>query len=147
MSTLASPDRERGFSLIELLIVVAVMGILAALVVPNLLKSKQSAYNASAIASLRLIRSAEASYHVTYDQYADLNTLGTSHQLSDPQLIAGQRGNYNFAIPAGTLSADFYEITGTPTVAPWNYFYMDVTGIMRVREGAPADSSSPPLNY
>jgi len=59
--------RDRAFSLIELLIVVAIILIIAAIAIPDLLKSKQSANQASAVASLRTINSAEVTYASTYD--------------------------------------------------------------------------------
>ena len=58
--------RQRGFSLIELLIVIAIILALAAMAIPNLLRSKMSANEASAVSSLRAIASAQTTYQLTY---------------------------------------------------------------------------------
>jgi type IV pilus assembly protein PilA len=77
--------KSRGFSLIELLIVVTIILILAAIAIPSLLRSRISANEASAVASLRSINTAQVTYIVTYPQvgYADSLTklampIGTS---------------------------------------------------------------------
>ena len=68
---------NEGFSLIELLIVVAVVGIIAAIAVPNLVSSKRAANEAAALAALRIISSGEATYQSTVGagQYGDLAAL------------------------------------------------------------------------
>lgn len=147
MAALPVHDSERGFSLIELLIVVAIIATLAVIALPNYFESRQAAHNASALGSLRLISSAEASYRAAHDQYSDLAALGAQGYLNDPLLVSGNRSNYTFTIPAGTLKADFYEVSAAPNVAPWRYYYMDVSGVIRVQTGHPADGNSPPLSY
>ncbi len=66
-------SRQRGFSLIELLIVIAIILALAAMAIPNLLRSKMSANEASAVSSLHAIANAQTTYQVTYPYigYAD----------------------------------------------------------------------------
>jgi type IV pilus assembly protein PilA len=68
--------RQRGFSLIELLIVVAIILALAAMAIPNLLRSKMSANEASAVSSLHAIANAQTTYQITY------SNLGFADQLT-----------------------------------------------------------------
>jgi len=69
--------KQNGFSLIELLIVVAIILIIAAIAIPNLIRSKMAANEASAVASLRTINTGEVTYNNTYPTtFANLTSLG-----------------------------------------------------------------------
>jgi type IV pilus assembly protein PilA len=70
--------KQKGFSLIELLIVVAIILIIAAIAIPNLLRSRMAANEASAVGSLRTINTAEVTFSTTYPTvgFAALANLG-----------------------------------------------------------------------
>jgi type IV pilus assembly protein PilA len=70
--------KQKGFSLIELLIVVAIILIIAAIAIPNLMRSKMAANEASAVASLRTYNTSIVAYQTTYgtDPSTDLSQLG-----------------------------------------------------------------------
>jgi len=71
--------KQRGFSLIELLIVVAIILVIAAIAIPNMLKSRMAANEASAISSVRAINNAQVTYSLTYPDVGfadDLSKLG-----------------------------------------------------------------------
>ena len=124
--------KTEGFSLIELLIVVAIILIIAAIAVPNLLRSRISANEASAVATLRTIASANATYLSAYNiGYAgSLTNLGPSTLpssvaagLLDFSLAqsAPIKSGYAFTYtpsnssPTGANPNQSYSVTGTPT--------------------------------
>jgi prepilin-type N-terminal cleavage/methylation domain-containing protein len=123
--------KQRGFSLIELLIVVAIILIIAAIAIPNLLRSRISANEASAIASMRGINTAQTTYAINYPWIGYADTL-TKLSLPPPgtPVSANAAGLLDWVLGCATQPCrksgyDFsiINVTGTPA-----YSY-DVTGV------------------
>jgi type IV pilus assembly protein PilA len=153
--------RRNGFSLLELLVVVAVILIVSAIALPNLLRSKLSANEASAVGSLRAINAACSNYSSNWGKGfpVSLSNLGpgkpataTSADLIDSLLAAGSKSGYSFIYVSGNPASGkigTYTVQANPLVPQktgGRYFFTDDTGVIRYNLGAAATVSSKPIS-
>ena len=143
-------SRKQGFTLVELMFVVAIIAILMAMAIPALVRARIGSNEGSAVSSIKVIITANQTYETRFDSYAaaltDLGDIGIIDEvLADAAVPPGKAG-YVFTY-AGTRNQ--FEITADPIVpgsTGFRRFYADHTGVIRFREGSPATSSDPPLD-
>jgi len=155
---------SKGFSLIELLIVVAIILIIAAIAIPNLLRSRIAANQASAVGSLRTLNTAEITYSSTYNvgftytmaylappATAGANPTSTAAGLIDSVLAGGSKSGYSFTYSPGASDStgriNTYAIIGVPITSSTgtNYYYTDQSGVIRQNSTTTAASTDSPL--
>ena len=162
--------KQKGFSLIELLIVVAIILIIAAIAIPNLLRSRIAANEASAVGSMRTINTAEVTFASTYpsDGFASslgqLGGTGTSATDANALLLdnvlgcstatasggACTKSGYSFTVTISGSAAPypFYYANAapvTPGQTGQRYFYTDASGVIRYNTTQAATSADNPL--
>jgi prepilin-type N-terminal cleavage/methylation domain-containing protein len=154
---------SKGFSLIELLIVVAIILIIAAIAIPNFLRSRVAANQASAVASLHTLGIAEATYSSTFGQGfsvdmqslapppGNANVSSTAAGLIDSTLTSGSKSGYSFTYSPGPAGATgiitTYSFTAVPITSSTgtNYYYTDESGVIHLNATTNASSTDSPV--
>ncbi len=148
--------KQKGFSLIELLIVVAIILIIAAIAIPNLLRSRIAANEASAVGSIRTLNTAEVTYASTYPDLGfscsltrfgppagSASATSTAAGLIDAVLSSGVKSGYTFTLTGCTAAGSTtinvtYQSTGVPTAAGQTgqrAFCSDQSGVIKYDAG------------
>jgi type IV pilus assembly protein PilA len=152
--------RERGFSLIELLIVVAIILIIAAIAIPNFIRAKISANEASAVTSVHAVNTSEIGYSSAYPDIGfsvNLSDLGyttgtcspTAACFLDPALASGTKSGYQFTyVGDGNTPSQAYTLNGNPVSYGFTgqtSYYSDETNVIHYNPTTTAGPTDPSL--
>src|SRR5688572_24963183 len=138
--------KEQGFTLIELMIVVAIIAIIAAIAIPSLLNARKAGNEASAISSMRTLCTVNQQYRTRFQTYAgSLANLSATNYI-DGVLGAGTKSGYTFTY-AGALNT--FTVSSVPATAGTTGdrgFFVDESGVVRFAATGAATVASPPLD-
>ena len=140
-------SKRAGFTLIEIMIVVSVIVLLAAIAIPGILRSRLSANEAGAVASLKTISWAATTYRAQSPVYpANLADLASSAPAYvDSVLGSGLKQGYQFNL---TGSANNFNVTAVPVtqnITGVRSFFVDAGGVIRASSNGTADATSSPI--
>ena len=138
--------RNQGFTLIELMIVVAIIAIIAAIAIPSLLNARKAGNEASAISSLRTLTTVNEQYRTRFGDYSSgLAALSTEGYI-DSVLGAAKKSGYTFNYTGGK---NIWNCDTVPTDAGTTGdrgFFVDQSGVIRFDSSGTATSTSPPID-
>ncbi len=141
--------KQKGFSLIELLIVVAIILIIAAIAIPNLLKARVAANESAAAATVRTLGTAEVSYLTKHGNFGTLSDLKTDALIDDVIGAGSVKGGYSYKAATGGTNAQEFTVGATPAVTDGSYrkFCATTDGVVRVGDdGTAACATATPLS-
>jgi len=139
-------NRDRGFTLIELMIVVAIIAIILAIAIPSLMNARKAGNEASAVNSMRTITTVNEQYRTRYLSYAPALTNLQVTGYVDSVLASGTKAGYSFAYSAGTSSYQIIAVPIVPGASGDRGFYVDTTGVIRFEATGAATSTSPHID-
>ncbi len=136
---------KKGFTLVEIMIVVAIIVLLAAIAIPNLLRARLSANEATAIAAMRTISTAMESYRAAQSPPAYPSAM-TSLSSANPPYIdsvlgGGNKSGYTFNLSGGGTTFTVVATPQTANVTGVRNFFVDQSGVVRVGQ----DSTGTPI--
>lgn len=139
--------RRESFTLVEIMVVVAIIVLLTAFAIPGILRSRLNANEAVAIAALKTIATGAISYRSENSGYpSNLSELTLANPpYVDPALGSGVKQGYNFVLTSG---AGFFNVTACPVtcnITGVRSFYVDVSGVLRSSAAGNATSVSTPI--
>ena len=140
---------KKAFTLIELMIVIAIIAIIAAIAIPNLIEARKHGNESAAIGSLKAISSAQSLFREGDKDGNGVLDYGNLTQLSQQSLVdgvlgAGVKQGYNFTASAGTNVQFTWDADGVPSVVTTTgdrYFYTDHTGVIFYTTTGPISSN------
>ncbi len=135
--------RNSGFTLIELMIVVAIIAIIAAIAIPSLLNARKAGNEASAISSLRTLTTVNEQYRTRFQSYASTLAVLNTEGYIDNVLSSGTKSGYTFVYTLASVNT--WNCTGdpaTPGTTGDRYFFVDQSGVIRFSATGTATATS-----
>jgi len=135
---------RRGFTLVEIMIVVAIIALLAAIAIPNLLRARLQANESAAQAALKTVATAEVTWRSANPDYASLAELGsptTGPPYIDAVLMAGTKNGYVFSVPDVVTGSDAFvcnAVPANPNVSGVRHFCITEDGVVRADDAITA---------
>ena len=138
--------RKQGFTLIELMIVVAIIAIIAAIAIPSLLAARISGNEASAVSSLRTVSTVNEQYRTRFGSYAGALTDLSGEGYIDNVLGGGSKSGYDFTYAGAAVTWSLSADPQTAGRTGERYFFIDESGVIRFSTTATADATSNPID-